>query len=104
MLQYIAERKLIYTLKGSNVKREFIIRLSAPYFVKESTVNFPVGDDGCSACHIDIKGLDESYPEVYGADSLQAVSLASVAIESFLKRLKKKYNFYYLNGESYFDD
>lgn len=104
MPDFIAERKLLCSAKGSDVRTEIIIRIGAPYFVREGTVSFAVGEEGCSACHIEIEGLNEPYPEVYGADSLQAITLAANAIEPFLKRLQKKYDLYHLNGESYFDD
>jgi hypothetical protein len=104
MKQYIAERKLLYSLKGSNTRKEFVVRLGAPYLVKEGMVNFPVGKEGCWGCHVEIEGLDEKYlEEVYGADSLQAVNMAS-NVESFLKRLQKKYDLFWLSGEPYFDD
>mgnify|MGYP001544652422 CR=1 FL=1 len=102
MTRLFAERKLLYSQKNNDVRKEFIIRLSAPYFVRNGTSGFAVGDEGCFACQIEILGLNETYPEVYGADSLQAVVLASGAIEAFLKRLQKNYNLYHLTGESYF--
>lgn len=104
MRDYIAERTLLCSEKGNNLKKKIIIRLSAPYSVKENDVSFSVGEDGCSACQIQIDGLNEFCPNVYGADSLQAISLAINAIESFLKRLEKKYDFYYLDGGYYFDN
>jgi len=104
MTHFIAERTLLYSAKDGDVRKEFIIRLGAPYFVREGTVSFSVGEDGCFACRVEVEGLNETYPEVYGADSLQAITLAANAIEPFLKRLQKKYDLYHLNGESYFDD
>lgn len=104
MKQFIAERKLLYSLKGGDTRKEFVIRLGAPYLVQEGMVNFSVGKEGCWRCHVEIEGLDEKYlEEVYGADSLQAVNIASNA-EPFLKRLQKKYDLYWLSGEPYFDD
>ena len=103
MTQFVAERKLLYSAKGSDVRKEFIIRLGAPYFVREGTVDFSVGEEGCSACHVEFVGLNETCPEVYGADSLQAITLASNVVEPLLKRLQKKYDLFYLNGEPYFD-
>lgn len=103
MTQYIAERKLLYSLKGDDARKEFIIRLSAPYLVQDGMVNFPVGEEGCWGCHVEIAGLDEKYSEVYGADSLQAINFAS-DVDHFLKRLQKKYDLFFLSGEPYFDD
>jgi hypothetical protein len=101
MKKFIAERKLLYSLKGSGVRKEFVIRLGAPYVVDEHMVGYPVGK-GFSGCHVEIEGLNETYSEVYGADSLQAVNLAS-NVEPFLKRLQKKYDLYWLSGEPYFE-
>ena len=39
----------------------------------------------------------------YGADSLQALQLAA-DIEPVLKRLSKRYDFYFPTGEGYFDE
>ncbi len=103
MKKFIAERKLLYSLKGSNIRKEFVILLYPPYLVQDGMVNFPVGEEGCWGCHIEIAGLDEKYSEVYGADSLQAVHLAS-NVEPFLSRLQKKYDLFFPSGEPYFDD
>lgn len=103
MKEFIAERRILYALKGSDISKEFIIRLGYPYLVQEGTVSFPVGEEGCWGCHVEIEGLDENYSEVYGADSLQAVNLAS-NVEPFLRRLQKKYDLFFLSGEPYFDD
>lgn len=100
MQQFIAERKLLYSPKGSDVRREFVIRIGVPYPVEEHMVDFPIGN-GFAGCHVEIEGLNETYSEVYGADSLQAVNLAS-NVEPFLKRLQKKYDLYWSSGEPYF--
>jgi len=102
MTQYVAERKLLYSDKGSDLRKEFIVYLCAPYSVKEGTVNFPVVD-GCSGCHIEVKGLNAEHPDVYGADSLQAITLACGRIEWLLKNLQKRYDIYFLTGEPYFE-
>jgi len=98
-MKYIAERKLLYSVKGSNIRKEFAIRISAPYEV-DNLAGSPVVE-GCSGCHVDIHGLDERYSEVYGGDSLQAIQLAA-NVDPFLKRLQKKYDIYWLSGEPYF--
>jgi hypothetical protein len=101
MSKFIAERKLLYSLKGSDVRREFVIRLSVPYIVEERMVGYSVGK-GVAGCHVEIEGLDETYSEVYGADALQAINIAS-NVEPFLKRLQKKYDLYWSSGEPYFE-
>lgn len=102
MKKFIAGRKLLYSLKGSNVRNEFFIGITAPYSVDQSMVNFPIGN-GFMGCDVRISGLEEEGSKVYGADSLQALHLAS-DIESFLKRLQSKYDLYWLSGEPYFED
>lgn len=101
MKSFIAERKLLFSLKDSNVLNEVSIRIGMPYNVEQNMVDFPIGD-GVAGCHVEIDGLDEQYPEVYGADTMQAVNIAS-DIEPFLKRLSKKYNFYWSSGTPYFE-
>lgn len=101
MEKFIAERKLQYSTKGDSVLKEFSIRISEPFLVDQSTVNFPVGK-GCFGCHVIVEGLDETYSDVYGVDSLQAVNLAS-DMEPFLKRLQKKYDIYWMDGDPYFE-
>ncbi len=102
MQQYIAERRLLYSSKGSDVRRAFVIRISLPYVVKEDRTSSPMGNVH-AGCHVEIEGLNEKYSEVYGADTLQAVNLAS-NVEPFLKRLQKKYDLYWESGEPYFED
>lgn len=103
MTKFIAERKLLYSLKDSDERNELIIRIGIPYLIKEGMVDFPVGE-GCAGCHVEIEGIDEEFlEEVYGADTIQALHLAS-DIDPFLKRLEKKYDLYWLTGEPYFED
>ena len=54
-------------------------------------------------CDVQVCGLEEEGSKVYGADSLQAVHLAS-DVEFFLKGLQKKYDLYWLSGEPYFEN
>ena len=103
MQQFIAERKLIFSPKDSDVRAEVTIGIGPPFLVTNGMVDFPVPKEGYSACHVGIVGLDEKCQDVYGIDSLQAVSLAAGAAEALLKRLSKKYDFFFLSGELYFD-
>ena len=102
MKKFIAQRKLLYSLKGEDVRNEFVIGITAPYIVDQSMVSFPIGN-GFMGCDVQISGLEEDGSKVYGADSLQALNLAS-DVESFLKVLQKKYDLYWLSGEPYFED
>jgi hypothetical protein len=101
MKQHVAERKLLYSVKGSEVRKEFTIRICAPYQVREDMVDFPIGN-GVFGCHVEIEGLNETYSEVYGADAVQAINLAS-NLEPFLRRIQTKYDLFWTSGDSYFD-
>ena len=103
MSQCIAERRLLYTLKGSNDRKPFAIRVFAPNEVEANEVGFRF-DDGAARCSVQFDGLPGIAPEeTYGADSLQALQLA-VNIEPILKRMNKEYDFYFPSGERYFDE
>ena len=92
----VAERHLFYCLDGSSEKKPLIVRVFAPFEVRAGTVNFQVSE-GVAGCNYEIDGLPEKITDTcYGADSLQAITLASSAIEPFLKRLQKKYDLFYL--------
>lgn len=99
-MEYIAERNLLYSEKGSSVRKEFSIRISKPFIINKEDAKPPI-EEGFVSCRIDISGLIEKYPDVYGVDSLQAVNLAS-NVESLLKRLQKKYDIFWLDGNPYF--
>ena len=101
MREFVAERNLLYSLKGSDKRKRFVIRISVPYLVHENMVGFSVGE-GFYGCQVEIEGINETYPDVYGADSLQAINIAS-NVEPFLRRLQKKYDIYWLSGDPYFD-
>lgn len=103
MSQWIAERRLLYCPKGGNGRRPFSIRIYAAHEVKASEVHFKF-NEGTAQCTVQFDGLpDMVADQTYGADSLQALQLA-VDIEPILKRLSKKYDFYFPSGESYFEE
>ena len=103
MKRCIAERKLLYSLKGSDAKCVLTIRIDATYSVEQEMVDFPIGE-GLVGCHIETEGLEKEYMhEAYGVDEIQAINIAS-NIEPLLERLSKKYDFYWLSGEPYFEE
>lgn len=103
MKNYIAERRLLFSLKDNDFQQEFTIGLTTPYSVDQKSVDFDIGE-GLYACDIELDGLDEKSHTVYGMDSLQAVHIASNGIEHFLKRLRKKYDFFWHPDEPYFEE
>lgn len=100
-IQTIAERNLCFSLKGKHERKTFAVRVSAPRLVDDSA-NFSF-DDGAAVCTIEFNGLNESSFEVHGIDSIHALALA-VDIDTHLKGMSKKYDFYWLTGEPYFDE
>jgi hypothetical protein len=98
----IAKRELLYSLKGSPVRERLTIKISGPYLVDESMVNFKF-DPGTAGCTIEFDGLPENDIEVYGVDVLHALKLAS-DVEPYLKGLAKKYDLYWASGDPYFED
>jgi len=102
MNNFIAERKLFYSEKGSNIRKPFSIRLGLPFLLEEGMVNFPF-NEGTAGCRLEFIGLDEEPYVAYGGDSVQAVHLAS-KIEWHIEQLQKKYDIYSSSGEPYFED
>ena len=101
MKKYIAERKLLFSLKGEPERNEFVIRISEPYQVEQSMVDFPIGE-GLAGCSIDMVGLPDKEHDLYGVDSVQALNLAT-NLEPLLERLQRKYDLYWLSGDPYFE-
>jgi len=101
MKDSIAERNLSCCVKGSDARIELTIRIGKPFPVTDGMVNFKV-EGSFFGCSIDVIGIEEKHPDVFGADSMQAVNIAS-NIEPFLRRLKNKYDLYWLSGEPYFE-
>jgi hypothetical protein len=73
-----------------------------PRLVKQGEVSFPVDGIMC-CCTVELEGIDGQNLDYYGADSLQAVNLAS-NIEPILERLSDRYEFFWESGDPYFED
>jgi len=108
MNNWIAERKLIYALKGSDDICGLVVRIGTPYLLEVGMVDFKFSL-GTAGCTVEVEGpspIDlfegSNVHEVYGADTLQALSLAS-DVEPILKRLSKKYDIFFPSGEPYFE-
>jgi hypothetical protein len=103
MDQVIAERRLLYYVKGSSHQKELVVCIGAPYFVEEG-MEEDVGLAGDAVCSIKFDGLPVSIRNVHGADRIQALELAIKVVESTLEGLKEKYDFYFADGDPYFED
>ena len=44
MRENIAEKRILYSLKGSNIRKKLLICIGAPYVIDSNKVNFSVGD------------------------------------------------------------
>lgn len=99
----IATRELHYALVGDPNTRRMKVCIGMPYVLTDEPVGFNF-DPGVAGCDIGFDGLDEKGDTVYGADTLQALALAVPAMDSYLMRLRKKYDFYFPHGEPYFED
>lgn len=102
MKTWIAERKLLCSRKGEAPRSALTVRVSHPYLLEKGTVNFDF-HEGTAGCAVEIIGFEEAwFEETYGVDSLQALQLAS-DVEPVLRQLSKKYDFFFLDGEPYFE-
>lgn len=98
----IAVRHLLFSAEGESERKPLVIRLFAPRLVDPASVSFQVAP-GTAVCTVEFDGIpDETLGDTYGADSLQALQLAA-DIEPVLKRLSKRYDFFFPTGEGYFD-
>jgi hypothetical protein len=99
----IGTRRLLFSLKGHSARNRFVVCVSEPYELAEGAVEFPFSA-GAAGCVIGFEGLDERDMVVYGADTIQALAIAVDSLEKYLRRLSKKYDFYFETGEPYFED
>lgn len=98
----IAERELIYRRKGTSEEGRFAIRIFAPVRVEPGSVAFTV-EKNVSGCSYEFDGFPQPIRDTaYGADSIQALQLA-LNIDSILKGLGRTYDFYFVDGEPYFE-
>lgn len=99
----IARCHLAYVLKGDSTRRAFAVCIHEPFLVEEGSVDFNISG-WTSGCVISFDGLDEKEMTVHSADAIQAVELAVQDVEHYLRRLSKKYEFYFHDGDPYFED
>lgn len=98
----VATRELMFSFNGDTTKHKVIVRLCLPFELGAEDVTFEFGP-GTAGCRVEFDGLDEPAYVAYGADSLQALQLAS-NIDPVLRGLAKKYDFFFESGEEYFTE
>ena len=104
MQKTIAKRELFWSIKGSDIRNSFVVRVCAPYKVEKNEVPYEidwVNDVGAIACKVETEGLEKDNKHiVYAIDEVQAINMAS-NIEPMLKGLSKKYDLFWINGDPY---
>ncbi|WP_154588443.1 hypothetical protein [Burkholderia pseudomallei] len=98
----IATRRLTYKIKGDSALNDFTVCISEPYLLTDGEIDIPFAE-GAAGCVISFNGLPENGHTVIGGDTFQALELAVSFAESNLRRLSKKYDFYF-EGDPYFED
>lgn len=97
----IAERVLKFTRPGASQLDDLVVRVFRPEPVETESAGVEVSRFTAS-CRWEIVGLPEPVADtVLGADSLQALQLAS-DLEGVLKALSARYDLYFPSGEPYF--
>jgi len=99
---FIAQRALLYSLKGNLNRHPFLVRVGAPYLINDTAANVKL-DEGSAGCAIEFEGEDVTSIEVHGIDLIHALSLA-VDIDRHLRSMTTKYDFFWSSGEPYFED
>ena len=92
--EIIATRRLQFKSCNTEKSGFLVIEIYKPYLLKEDMVDFPI-TSGNSGCSVKVLGLETDYydQEVYGADTIQALQLAS-DIEGMLKHIDKKFELF----------
>jgi hypothetical protein len=98
----VATRQLTFAFKGSAIQYDFTVCIGEPYLLTQGSVDFDFAE-GTAGCVIHFEGLPERAETVIGGDTFQALELALGSAESYLRRLRKKYDFF-MEGEPYFED
>ncbi len=76
---YIATEQILW-LRRDGTQTRIVARVGMPY----------AGDDGTWACPAELQGVDTRYPDVCGASSMQALSLATALVATRLGHLLER--------------
>lgn len=98
----IATRHLVFSHVGEESRRDLFIRIHAPYQLREGDISYNV-EGGVAGCEVEFDGLAGETRIVHGMDTIQALEMA-VDVERILRRLSRKYTFFWPSGEPYFED
>ena len=100
----IARRQLLYTTRGDATQRACTIGITRPHEESAEEAAQAQRHDPMAVCEIVFEGLDVPPIVVHGADSLQAVAMAT-EIDGVLRGLARQhgYTFFWDDGSVYFE-
>ncbi len=98
----IAHRDLLFSPKDKQSREKLRVAVSAPVLVDKTHTGVQL-DAGSAVCTIIFQGLGVANVDVHGADSLHALAQAC-DVDRYLRGMSKKFDFFWPNGEPYFDD
>ena len=103
MLGCIATRELSYSVIGTSERLPLTFLVFSPFELQEGMVDFAFSK-GTAGCTYELDGLPKKYSHTcIGGDLVQALQLA-VDVDGHLRMFKKKYEFFFPDGEPYFED
>lgn len=76
MKNFIAERKLLYSLKGSDIRKDLVIRIGIPYLLEEGMVNFPF-NEGVAGCPVEFDAAEKGTEGLFFSQPLLVLSFRS---------------------------
>lgn len=91
-MQVIAERKLLFSEKGTSERQNLTIRVGVPYWVNKDF----------AACPLEWAGLvpEGELAAPMGYDLIQAIRLAT-DVDAMVRGFGDKYDFFWPDGEPY---
>jgi hypothetical protein len=98
----IANRELLFSEKGKPARAILRVSVSEPR-IADRTASGVELDAQAAVCTISFEGLGIADVEVHGADSLHALAQAS-DVDRYLRGMSKKFDFFWPNGDPYFDE
>lgn len=98
----VVQRELRFSRKGRSDRATLVVKVGAPYLLNQTDRGVAL-DAGAAACTVTLQGILADKIEIHGIDLLHALAQA-VDIDRYLKGMSAEYDFYWPNGEAYFDE
>lgn len=90
----LLERHLVVKRIGGAEAREIAIQIGQPYWTEESVE---------AACPVAIQGLLGRVQDIRGIDFIDAISLAIKFVDATLSGMRTSHDFFWPDGEAYFE-